>query len=458
MNIDELQQKLFELDSAVLQNFVLDLYQRFPELSDAIETLVLFNDPLALKKAIAKRIQSLKRGRKFIDWRASAEFARNLDSIVTDIESGLLYASPKHAFELMDKFLATADTVMNRVDDSSGEIGGIYSSAVLLWLTAAKAWADPKIDWLERVYQLDQSNDYGVLDPVLPNSHILLGQDQLKQLADRYEAEYHQAIKTQDPDDDYNWNARKACVALGYVAEALKDPGLYEHSVLIDSPDPNDMQKQSIVAMYIKFNQLDGALRWLNTDWESRFELDRLGQLDQVYELSGDKDKLCDTRRQIYQQNRSYSSFERYVETLNKDEQAAARQTAISQAEQGGDVITSADLLLQLGEAERAQQLIVSRYHDLEKSYYVRLGSLVKACEKEGCLLAATACYRALLLDILNRGYSKAYTHAARYFKKLDAMAGEISDFEPLIAHIAFLNQLETDHGRKRSFWERVQK
>jgi hypothetical protein len=37
-------------------------------------------------------------------------------------------------------------------------------------------------------------------------------------------------------------------------------------------------------------------------------------------------------------------------------------------------------------------------------------------------------------------------------------MAGEISDFEPLIAHIAFLNQLETDHGRKRSFWERVQK
>ncbi len=79
--------------------------------------LVLFNDPSVLKKAFTKRIQSLKRGRKFIDLRASAEFARDLDSIVSDIESGLLGASPKHACELIEKFLAAADVVMNGVDD-----------------------------------------------------------------------------------------------------------------------------------------------------------------------------------------------------------------------------------------------------------------------------------------------------------------------------------------------------
>ena len=458
MNIDELQQKLTEVDPVFLQSFVIELYQRFPELKDTIETLVLFNDPSALKKAIAKRIQSLKRGRKFIDWRASAGFARDMYSIVEDIESGLLSTSPKHAFELADKFLVTADSVMNRVDDSSGEIGGIYQNAVLLWLTAANAWGDLKTDWLERVYQLAKDNDYGVLDLLLPNSHILLNMDQLKQLADCYEAELHQAIKAKDANDKLNWEALKARVALGSVAEALKDPDLYEHSELIASPDPNDQQKKSIVVMYIKFNQLDGALRWLNTEWDSRFEHDRLRLLEQVYEQSGDKAQLRETRQQIYLQNRSYSSFERYLETLDKDEQATARQTAISQAEQGSHIITSADMLFQLGEAERAQHLIVSRHHELEKSYYVHLTSLVKSCEGSGCLLAATACYRALLLDILNRGYSKAYTHAARYFKKLEVMAGEISDYEPLIEHITFINQLETDHGRKRSFWERVQK
>jgi hypothetical protein len=370
----------------------------------------------------------------------------------------LLGASPKYAFELTDKFLATADSVMNRVDDSSGEIGGIYQDAVLLWLTAAKAWGNPKIDWLERVYQRAQDNDFAVFDQLLPNSQILLDDDQLQQLAIRYEAEIHQALETKNANDRLNWAALTARVALGAIAEALQDPVLYERSVLIECPEPNDSQKNSIVAMYIKFNQLDGAMNWLNTDWDSRFELDRLQQLEQVYQLSADKDQLRQTRLQIYQHSYSYSSFERYLETLNKDEQVVARQTAINQAEQGGNIITSADMLLQLDEIERAQQLIVSRHHELEKCYYAHLTTLVKAFEQADWLLAATACYRALLLDILNRGYSKAYTHAARYFKKLDAMAGEISDFQPLTGHIEFLAELESAHGRKRSFWDRVRK
>lgn len=95
--------------------------------------------------------------------------------------------SPKHAFELVDKFLATAEPVLNRVDDSGGDVGEVYRQAVLLWLTAARGWQDASVDWPERVYQLYQQNDYGVLDPLLPNAHLLLSQDQLKQLAWRYE-------------------------------------------------------------------------------------------------------------------------------------------------------------------------------------------------------------------------------------------------------------------------------
>ncbi len=458
MNVDDLRQRIIEIDPANLQDFVIDLYLSFPELKNKIESLVLFNDAPALKKAITKRIQSLKRGSRFIDWRASAAFARNLDSIVDDIETGLLSSAPGYAYELVDKFLSTANSVMNRVDDSSGQIGGVYQNAVLLWLTAAKAWGNPKIDWLERIYQLDQDNDFAVLDSLLPNSHILLSTDQLHQLAERYETQILQALKTNNPDNRLNLDALNNRVALASVAEALKDPVLYERSVLIETPDPNDLQKKNIVEMYLKCNQLDGALIWLNTDWDTRFEYDRLQLLDQVYEQSGDKQQLCEIRRQLYLQTRNYSSFERYLETLDEDEQAAARQTAISQAEQGSHIMTSADLLLQLGESERAQHLIVSRHHELEESYYGQLTSLVASCEKAGCQLAATACYRALLLDILNRANSKAYNHAARYYKKLDTIAREIGDFEPLIEHSAFLDLLKTKHGRKHGFWGRVQK
>ncbi|MCH9697141.1 MAG: hypothetical protein K0U68_03475 [Gammaproteobacteria bacterium] len=456
MKTDELETKLSKLDRSVLQNFILDLYQHHPGVSDSIETLVLYNDPPELKKAIAKRIQSVKRGRKFIDWAEVAGFAQTLESIVNDIEQGLLDTSPEYAFELIDKLLVTAAGVMNRVDDSSGEIGEIYLGATILWLHAAKAWNDKKTDWLERVYQLYQKNDFGVYDSLLPNSHVLFDKQQLQQLADRYETELLQSLKNNDSDQKLNMDALMAQVALSSVAEALQDPQLYEHSIVLNSPDPNDLQKKEIVAMYLRFQQLDGAMRWLDTEWDDRFKSDRLHLLEQVYQQNGDTEQLREIRYQIYQDEGTYHNFQRYLETLNPEQQQAARQTAIIQAEQGRNLVNSADLLFQLGEHERAQQFIINHYNDLQEVYYTQLSWLVKTCEQANCPLATTACYRALLLDILNRGKSKAYNYAARYFKKLDALACEINDFTPLIDHRLFLSQLKAEHGKKRSFWEKV--
>ncbi len=82
--------------------------------------------------------------------------------------------------------------------------------------------------------------------------------------------------------------------------------------------------------------------------------------------------------------------------------------------------------------------------------------ALAKAFEKADCNLAATACYRALLLDILTQVSSNAYGHVARYFKKLEALAGQIKAFKPLLEHHAFLQQLQSAHGQKRSFWARL--
>jgi len=187
MNIDEMKQKITALDADVVKNFLLNLYLQYPELNAQIETLLLYNDPTALAKAILKRIQSISRGRKFIDYRMSFDFARNLDSILADIKNGLLDRSPKQAFDLVTKFLSTSNKVFERSDDSSGDIGSVYREAVLMWLTAANAWKESsatgaKVNWLERVYELTCDNDYAVYDALLPNSAILLNHDQLTQL------------------------------------------------------------------------------------------------------------------------------------------------------------------------------------------------------------------------------------------------------------------------------------
>ena len=82
--------------------------------------------------------------------------------------------------------------------------------------------------------------------------------------------------------------------------------------------------------------------------------------------------------------------------------------------------------------------------------------NLPKKLEQHKCWLAATACYRSLLLDILIQGRSKAYTHAARYYKKLAVILDEIQHFKPLTNHAEFIQLLKDKHGLKRSFWQRV--
>ena len=457
MNIDDLKHRLNEVDVKVLQDFLLSLYVRYPEIADAIESLVLSNDPAAFTKAIKKRILSIKRGSKFIDYREGSSFARDLEAIVADIKSGLLEDSPENAFELAELFLDTAEPVLNRVDDSGGVVGEVYREAVLLWLQAAKRWDGGRVDWVDRVYRLYSKNDYGVFDPLLPNSHILLDKDQLTQLAWRYESDLRKTMKGSNEEDSLSWKALSARVALGMVAEAMKDPALYERSVLIGSPEPNDLQKKSIIDMYLKFGCADEALRWLRKSWDARFERDRLRLLDQAYEQKGDLESQKRVRRQLYQLSRSYESLEHYLEILTEDEKEAARSQAVSEAEKG-DVIVSANLLLMLGETERAQSLVLARNDELGASYYGGLHDLAKCFDQDHCSLAATACYRALLLGILGEGRTKAYGHAARYYKILGIMANGISSYGPLVDHKDFIRQLEQDHGRKRSFWNLVTK
>jgi dsDNA-binding SOS-regulon protein len=457
MNIELLKQKLADIDAATLQDFILDLYLHYPQLSDRIEVLVIFNDPDSLAKALGKRIQSLRRGRRFIDYRGSFDFSRELDALLADIESRLLATSPKYAFDLVDKFLATAESVLNRVDDSGGAVGEVYRQAVLLWLKAAKGWQDAKVDWPERIYQLYQQNDYGVLDPLLPNAQILLTQTQLKQLAWRYESELRKALKSPEQQDNFNYAALCSGVALGSIARALRDPALYERSILIRSPQPNNLLMKDICENFLQYQQPEAAMRYLNQAWESRFEHDRLLLLDKVYMQTGDRQQLKQIRYQLFLIQQSHDSFKRYLETLDEEEKADAYDEAIENAEQGSNLLRSVELLLNLGQADRAQALLLSRHQELSECFYDDLLRLAKALEKADYDLAATACYRALLLDILLKARSKAYGHGARYFKKLEALAGRIKAFKPLPEHYAFVQQLQSAHGRKESFWTRLQ-
>jgi hypothetical protein len=214
---------------------------------------------------------------------------------------------------------------------------------------------------------------------------------------------------------------------------------------------------KSICEKYLQYEQPETAMRYLNRAWNDRFERDRLELLDQACVQTGDRKQLKVIRFRLFQSEQSYASFTRYLEALDEDEKEKARSAAIKQTEQDGNIISSADLLLNLGQTERAQALVLARHQELAECFYDSLLRLAKAFEKADCNLAATACYRALLLDILAQARSKAYGHGARYYKKLEALAKRIKVFKPLPTHDAFVQQLQSSHGRKKSFWARLE-
>lgn len=66
--------------------------------------------------------------------------------------------------------------------------------------------------------------------------------------------------------------------------------------------------------------------------------------------------------------------------------------------------------------------------------------------------------YRLLLNDILDRGYSKAYRHAANYYRALEELDSRIPNPPANLASPQkYMEKLKEKHGRKQSFWKRVE-
>lgn len=110
----------------------------------------------------------------------------------------------------------------------------------------------------------------------------------------------------------------------------------------------------------------------------------------------------------------------------------------------------AAQILVELHREADAEAVMVDMAAAIDGADYFMLPTLAKTLADCGRLKAATAIYRALLPNILERAYARAYCRAARYLERLQLMAP--TDLAPLPLHEDFLAQLRSKHGRKTAF------
>ena len=121
----------------------------------------------AVAADIGKRLTTLRQARSILDWQKRRAFVKDLDLQRQLIVEKVADTRPDLALELLWRFMGLAEPVLNRVDDSRGDVGDVFRQACQdLGAIAAKAAPDP-VQLADRVFAAVTGNDYGEYDRLI---------------------------------------------------------------------------------------------------------------------------------------------------------------------------------------------------------------------------------------------------------------------------------------------------
>ena len=87
--------------------------------------------PDAVAKEVRKRLTTIARSRSFVDWHNRRALVDDLETQRRAIVEQVAKADPAVALDLMWRFLALANSIFERCDDSSGTVIGLFHSACI---------------------------------------------------------------------------------------------------------------------------------------------------------------------------------------------------------------------------------------------------------------------------------------------------------------------------------------
>ena len=415
----------------------------------------LADQPGKLAAGFKKTLATWKRSRKFYGYREASEFGRELAGWLVQVERELCTKDPATALALFQAFIESDAAWFERADDSDGVIGDVVRSACQHWLRAAARCGMHADVWPQRLLDLYSADEYGAREPLLREAGLLLNEKAQRWLVGRLDTQLAERMAAEREQDRPSLEVFKLSGALTLLSESLGDPDVRVRACLHYSPEPNPMQRQSFVRAYIDANRPVDALVWLQGHW-GHMESSRQGLLAEALEILGRFEESVPIRRAVFESSLSDYDLELWLVHLAEP----ARAEAIDRARQLALVhkapVCAATLLLKIGDARAAEEKLLADSTGIDGSSYSILLPLAKALRDKDCLRGETVVYRALLSAILDRGYARAYGHAARYWARLREIAMTGVDLRPLASCDAFEAEIRSRHKRKTAFWAQM--
>lgn len=445
---DSRKQKLIDLGADALADALLNLAVHSDEADDLIEQLIA--TPKENVQRFKKKLSGLKRRKRFVNWRESASFSRELEMLLQDLKSGV--DDPLTGVELVAAFYEADNTIFEMCDDSSGNIGDVFRyDAKELFVSYATRCTD-KEKVADIILKVNQKDNYGIRDTLidcagecLPDEVIRTMIATLQKWADKEKDEY---------------GKRHHLMLIESLARQVKDAKLFEKTRISSWGKLSTAAIIDIARVYLESGDVETAHSWLRKipEGETFQEHDRDKLLLEIYQKQGDSEKLTEL---LYQKFRSYHStdtLQAFLDVIGHDKRDEAVADEVEQILKTERLRESdAEFLIEIGKVDEAEAYLLKRADQLDGNHYGSLLSLAEAMESENRHLVTSLIFRSLLLSILERGYTKAYPHGVRYLKKLDILSEAITDWKEFNNHEAFKKQIIEAHSRKRSFWSKYE-
>lgn len=427
--------------------------------------------PAEASKEVRKRLMTIARSRSFVDWQNRRTLIEDLEAQRRAIVNQVAKADPAEALELTWRFMALANSVFERCDDSSGTAISIFHAGCRdLGEIAQAAKVAPEI-LAERAFNALNENDYGQYDELIRVLSPALGPTGLEKLKARF-LELSKAPPERPNDNNrkvIGWSTGGPIYAdeianrrrEGTVRLALQEIADAQGDVDAFIAQQSEMARTvprvaaEIALRLLEAGRAKEAWSAINTVDENRpgwipIEWEEV-RLD-VMEALGHNDEAQAFRWQCFERALNNAHLRAYLKRLPDFADVEAEERAMSYALRFPSIHQALAFLVSWPALDKAATLVIERFRELDGDHYEILSPAADALAAKHPL-AATLLLRTMIDFALKENRVKRYRHAARHLAECASLAAVIGDFGSFEPHERYRARLKAEHGRKTSFW-----
>jgi hypothetical protein len=451
------KERLKSLGIDRLTDLLFDIAQR----DDAIEKrlLVATASNSELAKKVRSQISGLKRIKKFYDWKSVRNLCEKVELTLEAIE--MLDVEPAKGFEIVVSFFETDNSVYGNCDDSSGTIADLYTHDAVNQLIRFGKQCDDK-PWLaDQIFELNQSDDYGVRDCTLAAACEFLPESETRKLINRYCELAAEQDQEDLPANDWNRPSRRYWCAAEALAKGINDGSLYEMAKKSawGKADLNAAAWNDIAKVYLKADDPKTALQKLaNIKSNDHFKSYETEQIRiETHEALGNTNEVSAILQKRFLKSPSSKTLGELSELLSAKKLKAVVAELLKNFNDDFKLdLSFLEFALAELDLKTAEKYLLARFEQIDGERYYILPDLAKQFAAKNSSLAATLIFRALADSILKRAVSKNYKIAVGYIKRMAKLDESITNWKKHPTHEDYLNGLRENHSRKSAFWSKM--